>query len=84
MTRAMPAVGELVRCTDGRWMVRPPERCPRGHQLRADRVLIGHQPCSCVGGHTSWTCLECGAMVYGPPLAPDCRVLAGPAAVPPP
>jgi hypothetical protein len=20
----MPAVGELVRCTDGRWMIRPP------------------------------------------------------------
>jgi hypothetical protein len=63
----MPAVGELVRCTDGRWMVRPPERCPRGHQLGAGRVLVGHQPCSCRGGHTSWFCLECGAIVYAPP-----------------
>ena len=69
----MPAVGELVRCTNGSWMVRPPERCPRGQQLRAHRVLIDHPPCSCVGGHTSWTCLECGATVYGPPLRVSCR-----------
>jgi hypothetical protein len=26
----MPAVGELVRCTDGAWMVRPTRHCPRG------------------------------------------------------
>jgi hypothetical protein len=25
-------------------------------------------------------CRECGALVYGPPLRSDCRVLAGPAA----
>jgi len=31
---ACPAVGELVRCTNGAWMVRPPLRCPRGHSLR--------------------------------------------------
>jgi hypothetical protein len=29
----------------------------------------------------TWTCLACGAVVYGPPLRVDCRVLAGPAAV---
>ena len=23
----MPAVGELVRCTDGSWMTRPPQSC---------------------------------------------------------
>jgi len=23
----MPAVGELIRCTEGGWMVRPPEFC---------------------------------------------------------
>ena len=73
-------LGELVRCTDGRSMARPPQRCPRGHRLGAHRVLVGHQPCSCRGGHTGWTCLECGATVYGPPLRVDCRVLAGPAA----
>jgi hypothetical protein len=38
----MPAVGELVRCTDGSWMVRPPQRCPRGHRLGAGRTLVGH------------------------------------------
>ena len=77
----MPAVGDLVRCTNGAWMVRTPERCRRGHRLGAGRVLVGHQPCSCRGGHTSWACLQCGAMAYGPPLRADCRVLAGPAAV---
>jgi hypothetical protein len=77
----MPAVGELVRCTEGRWMVRPPERCPRGHQLGAGRVLVGRQPCSCRGGHTSWFCLECGAVVYMPPVNAGCRVLDGPATV---
>ena len=45
-------------------------------------MLVGHQPCStCRGGHTTWTRLACGAVVYGPPLRVDCRVLAGPAAV---
>jgi hypothetical protein len=34
----MPAVGELVRCTDGRWMIRPPQPCPRGHRLTPGRV----------------------------------------------
>src|SRR5258705_7106097 len=77
----MPAVGELVRCTDGSWMVRPPRRCPRGHRLDAGRTLVGHQPCDCVGGHTTWTCLACGGVVYAPPLTAACRVLAGPAAV---
>jgi hypothetical protein len=32
----MPAVGELVRCTDGSWMARPPQSCPHGHRLRRD------------------------------------------------
>lgn len=29
----MPAVGALVRCIDGSWMTRPPQRCPAGHRL---------------------------------------------------
>jgi len=62
-------------------MVRPPEFCPRRHRLGANRVLVGHQPCSCRGGHLSWFCLECGAVVYGPSVGASCRVLAGPAAV---
>jgi hypothetical protein len=45
-------------------------------------MLVGHQPCStCRGGHTTWTCLYCGAVVYGPALRVDFRVLAGPAVV---
>jgi hypothetical protein len=45
-------------------------------------MLVGHQPCStCRGGHTTWTCLYYGAVVYGPALRVDCRVLAGPAVV---
>jgi hypothetical protein len=44
-------------------------------------VLVGHQPCSCFGGHTTWTCLECGDVVYAPPVTAVCRVLAGAAAV---
>src|ERR1700757_3234769 len=51
----MPAVGELVRCTDGRWMIRPPQHCPRGHRLSPRRVLVGHRVCSC-GGRPTWTC----------------------------
>jgi hypothetical protein len=77
----MPAVGELVRSTNGSWMVRPPEHCPRGHRFGAGRVLVGHQPCSCRGGHTSWLCLECGAVVYAPPVNAGCRVLDGPGTV---
>jgi hypothetical protein len=44
----MPAVGELVRCTDGSWMTRPPQSCPHGHPLGPDAMLVGHQPCSTV------------------------------------
>jgi hypothetical protein len=78
----MPAVGALVRCTDGSWMTRPPQSCPRGHRLGPGAMLVGHQPCStCRGGHTTWTCLDCGGVVYGPPLTADCRVLVGAAAV---
>jgi hypothetical protein len=71
-------VGELVRSTDGAWMTRPPDRCPHGHPLGPGRVLVGHQPCGCEmrGGHTTWTC-QCGATVYGPPMAPGCQPLAG-------
>jgi hypothetical protein len=78
----MPAVGDLVRCTDGSWMTRPPQSCPHGHPLGPGATLVGHQPCStCRGGHTTWTCLECGAVVSGPPLTAACRILVGAAAV---
>jgi hypothetical protein len=48
----------------------------------ATQKFSGHQPCStCRGGHTTRTCLACGAVVYGPPLAAECRILVGVAAV---
>jgi hypothetical protein len=75
----MPAVGELSPMADQWPGRRSAARAVTGSG--GNRVLVGHQPCSCRGGHTSWTCLECGATVYGPPLHVDCRVLAGPAAV---
>jgi hypothetical protein len=40
------------------------------------------QPCStCRGGHATWTCLDCGGVVYGPPLTAECRILVAAAAV---
>jgi hypothetical protein len=76
------AVGDLVRSTAGAWIARPPQRCPRGHWFGPNRVLVGHQPCgSCRGGHTTWACLECGGVVYGPPITAGCQILVGGAAV---
>lgn len=79
----MPNVGELVKATDGRWIVYAPRHCPNGHQLGPDRVLVGRQPCGGIdpGGHLTWSCVECGATVYAPPIGPVCEVLHGPAAV---
>lgn len=59
---------ELVRCSNGSWMIRPLQSCPHGHRFRPGATLVGHQPCSCRDGHASWTCLVCGAGVYGPRL----------------
>jgi|KBSSwiStaDraftv2_1062776.scaffolds.fasta_scaffold251094_2 hypothetical protein len=33
------------------------------------------------GGHTSWHCRTCDAVVYGPPLNTHCSALEGPAVV---
>lgn len=81
--QAMKEPGDLVRCTDGTWMTLSPTHCPNGHELGPGRVLVGHTPCSCDhrGGHTTWWCIECGAVTYGPPLQPGCRTLNGPADV---
>src|SRR3984957_1274116 len=70
----MAAIGELVRSTSGQWMARPPLRCPRGHTLRAGRVLGGSVACS-GGRHLTWRC-EWGALTYGPALAEGCSLLA--------
>jgi hypothetical protein len=77
----MATIGSLRRSTRCGWMVVAPAVCPNGHQLGPERLLVGHQPCSCPGGHTTWTCIECGAVTYAPPTGPGCRVLHGAAAV---
>lgn len=73
----MHTFGDLVRCTEGGWMVLPPQHCPQGHQLGAGTTLVGHQPCagSCHGGHTTWECLACGAITYAPATGAGCRLL---------
>ena len=74
-------VGELVRGTQGSWMVRAPQDCPHGHRLAPNRVLVGHQPCGCGRhGHLTWECRECAAVVFAPPVDDTCRMLNGPAA----
>jgi hypothetical protein len=75
-------LGELVQTTDGKWMTRPPARCPHGHTLGAGQVLMGHQAClGHGGGHTTWTCHRWETTVYGPPLNTHCTCLDGPAVV---
>jgi hypothetical protein len=32
---------ELVQTTDGSWITRPPTRCPNGHPLGPNQVLVG-------------------------------------------
>lgn len=79
----MPEVGDLVRSTTGGWVTLAPARCPNGHELGAGQVIVGHAVCvgHGGGGHTTWTCLACDALVFGPQLAPHCSILDGPAAV---
>jgi hypothetical protein len=76
-------LGELLQTTTGKWITRPPTRCPNGHQFVANQVLVGHQTClgHGGGGHTTWTCRTCDQTVYGPPPNTHCTVLDGPAAV---
>jgi hypothetical protein len=72
------AVGSVVININGEYMVLPPERCPAGHALGPNRVLVGFQPCRCDRhGHTTWCCRQCDSTVYGPPLDSRCRVLNG-------
>jgi hypothetical protein len=55
---------------------------PARPSFRPGAMHVGHQPCStCRGGHTTWTCLDCGGVVYGPALTAGCRILVGAAAV---
>jgi len=74
--------GELVQTTAGTWITYPPTRCPNGHRLGPGEVLVGHQAClGHGGGHTTWTCRQCDATVYGPPLNTHGMTLDGPATV---
>jgi hypothetical protein len=74
-------VGDLVLCTDGSVMVRPPERCGHGHPLQG-RCLVGTVVCGCgERRHLTWTCNRCNDTVFGPSLGPDCALMNGPAAV---
>src|SRR5258707_11829019 len=78
----LPAVlGDLVQTTAG---TRPRSRCPNGHPLGENQVLVGHVAClgHGGGGHTSWHCRTCDAVVYGPPMNTHCTCLDGPARVP--
>jgi hypothetical protein len=75
-------LGELVQTTEGKWMTRGPERCPNGHLLGPNQVLVGHVAClGHGGGHTRWTCRTCDAVVYGPPMNTHCTAVDGPAKV---
>lgn len=75
-------LGELVQTTRGEWITHPPTRCPNGHTLGPNQVLVGHQAClGHGGGHTTWTCHTCDQTVYGPPLNTHCTTLDGPATV---
>jgi hypothetical protein len=75
-------LGDLVQTTDGKWMTRPPSRCPNDHPLGANQVLVGHQAClGHGGGHTTWTCRAWDQTVFGPPLNIHCTALDGPATV---
>ena len=59
------------------WRPQSPTRCPNGHTLGPGQVLVGHQAClGHGGGHTTWTCRECDATVYGPPLNTHVTTLA--------
>lgn len=74
--------GDLVRKA-GKWITKAPKRCPNGHPLGPNQVLVGHVAClgHGGGGHTTWHCRTCDAVVSGPPLNTHCTKLEGPGAL---
>jgi len=50
--RIVVVLGELVQTTAGKWITHPPTRCPNGHPLGPNQVLVGHQACL---GHAAAT-----------------------------
>jgi hypothetical protein len=80
--RLSTLLGELVQTTSGKWITHPPTRCPNGHSLGPNQVLVRHVAClEHGGGHTTWTCRTCDQTLYGAPLNTHCSALEGPAAV---
>jgi len=66
----MPDVGDLIHTTAGTWITHPPTRCPNAHQLGPNQILVGHVAClgHGGGGHTSWHCRRCDAVVGNLPF----------------
>ena len=75
-------LGELVQTTAGKWITRPPTRCPKGRSIGA--------------ANGSWSAIslprarrrkhhldvpQCDQTVFGPPLNTHCTALDGPATV---
>ena len=48
--RLLVVLGNLVRTTAGKWITRPPTRCPNGHRLGPNQVLVVHVVCLGHGG----------------------------------
>lgn len=48
-----------------------PDECPYGHRLGPNECLVGWETCGCAegGGHRTYYCRECGAVIYRPPCA---------------
>jgi hypothetical protein len=76
---SVAVLGELVQTAAGKWITHPPTRCPNGHPLGPSQVLVGHVAClgHGGGGHTSWHCPTCDAVLYGPPMNSHCTALEG-------
>jgi hypothetical protein len=49
-TLFLDVLGELVQTTAGEWITHPPTRCPNGHTLGPNQVLVGHGACLDHGG----------------------------------
>jgi hypothetical protein len=78
---------ELVRKSRARLfrhgLLIPSPCCPNGHPPARTKSSSDTSPASATaaGGHTSWHCRTCDALVYGSPLNTHCTALDGPAAV---
>lgn len=63
---------ELYRIGD-RWAEPAPKRCAAGHVLGPRQVLVGSQVCGAEHGHhRAHTCIQCGSVVYTPPMTAEC------------